>query len=146
MSNAIELADKRKTVLVLLNGDINYDSRVKKIVNSLTCTDSYKVVLISNRPIINMSEFSRSDNIVEIPFSSRRSLSTKRHGNLSLSVLNKVLKFFLITPVRWGKFFIWRKKAMHLISKYQIRPDIVHCNDFITLPLGIWLKKNTQPR
>jgi hypothetical protein len=128
-----------KTVLMLLNGNINYDSRVKKLLHSLDKIGLYKTTLISNHNFAKQAHL-HNTRIISI-YGEEAATHTTKNNSFLLGLIRKIAIYLLITPVRWFKFAAWRKKAKRIIQKEELSFDIIHCNDFITLPLGIWLKK-----
>jgi glycosyltransferase involved in cell wall biosynthesis len=115
--------DKKIKVAVLLIGNFAYDARVKKEIDVLL-ENGYEVYLITNwqREFVN-SNYNLNIKIFPIkpPFK------------------GKYINHYIISLIKYIFYLI---NGLYYI--YKIKPDIVHCNDFPTLIISMFLGKKQK--
>jgi glycosyltransferase involved in cell wall biosynthesis len=107
-----------KKVLFLLIGNIRYDGRVQKEINSLR-EAGYRVILI-------VSTFDKDDNIQNYDFDIII-LNRNNGGNFFIKFIRTFFYFFKI-----------RKRII------SINPDLLHCNDLNTLIFSYMIPGHIQ--
>lgn len=108
-----------KKIAIILNGEIKYDGRVQKEINSLS-KEQFEINLIVSR------------------------FSNDKFENYRFNIYNCDIAVHKNPVVNFINKFEFCKKAYKLMKK--IKPDIIHCNDLDTLYAGILYKRHGNIR
>lgn len=117
-----------KTVLHLTNTDINSDSRILKTKQSIAnFSHNYRVVGIG----VKFEEEQHKSNVDE---------------KIEIFSINLISRGFRL-PNTLKRIFSLVELSFKMIFKaLKLKPDIIHCNDTMVLPLGVIIKLFTKSK
>lgn len=117
-----------KTVLHLTNTDINSDSRILKTKQSIAnFSHNYRVVGIG----VKFEEEQHKSNVDE---------------KIEIFSINLISRGFRLPNTLKRIFSLVELSFKMILKALKLKPDIIHCNDTMVLPLGVIIKLFTKSK